>query len=136
MKHLILVLMLGLFAFQVKSQNATPTATITFLGGNFQKDAKLDINFNGKSIGFMSKGLEMVFTTNQLGEVLITTQGYNMIDAMYGPPVQLKLTLEADKEYFLDAKWSKSNHLTIISKEEVAKATKGGKKIYSTIEVQ
>ena len=135
LRNTLLVLLCVGFAFTGYSQEESKKATLVFLGGNFQKDPKLEIFINNKQIGYLTHGLELRYSTSLAGEVVIMTQGYNMIDAKYGPPVQLKLTVKPGETYYLDAKWTKRQHLTIITAEEVDKATKGEKKILSTIEL-
>lgn len=110
------------------------TATIHFLGAQFQKDPKLEIFINGEKMGYISRGLQIDHVQKTLGEITILTQGYDMIDAKYGPPIQMKLDVEAGKEYWLSAKWTRANHLTVVTEEELPKITKNGKKIISVID--
>jgi hypothetical protein len=116
---------------------AEPSPTIIhFVGANFQKGAKLGISVDGKHIGFMTNGTQFDYTTQKEGELIIVTQGYDQIDAMYGSPIQIKLNVSSNQEYFYSAKWSKGNHLTSFNESEYSKITKSGKKIISIIDVQ
>lgn len=132
MKTTLITLCAILISAVAIAQNET--ATIHFLGAQFQKDPKLEIFINGEKMGYISRGLQIDHVQKTLGEVTILTQGYDMIDAKYGPPIQMKMQLEAGKEYWLSAKWTRAKHLTIVTEEELPKITKNGKKIISVID--
>ena len=76
----------------------TETATLYFLGAQFQKDPKLEIFINGEKMGYLTKELQIDHVQKTLGEITILTQAYEMIDARYGAPIQMKLNVEAGKE--------------------------------------
>ncbi len=132
---LIALFLLGAGLINHSYGQSDEKAMIHIIGADFQKDPKLEIFFNNKRIGFLTKGLQIDYTIHQMGELVIMTQAYNMIDAKYGPPVQLKLNIENGKTYYLSAKYTPKKHLTEIQEGEVDKLTKGGKKILSTIEL-
>jgi hypothetical protein len=125
-------------AFAVSSvfcfAQSSETAIIHFIGAKFQKDPKLEIFINGKPSGYITKGLQIDHVQKTLGEITILTQCYDMIDAKYGAPIQMKMTVEAGKEYYLSAKYTAKNHLTLLTKEEALEVTKNGKKIISVID--
>lgn len=125
---------LSSYTIMAQADNTSNT-TIHFVGANFQKDAKLEILINNERIGYLTKGVQMNLYLADGGEITILTQGYNMIDAKYGAPIQIKLNVEKGKEYYYSAKWSKTNHLTPFEAEELDKITKNGKKIFSSIDI-
>lgn len=101
-----IALILGVLFGSINVQAQSETAIIHFLGAQFQKDPKLEIFINGDKMGYITKGLQIDHVQKTLGEITILTQGYDMIDAKYGAPIQMKLNVEAGKEYWLSAKWT------------------------------